>query len=115
MLLDVPETSRDTYGQPSQAPTAIGTFWVDLQPLRGDEMLNVRQIWPLATHLIKLRYTFSAIPANPPRNPNGYILPNMKFQLVKDNRIFNILSALNVEERNIQWLCTVQEHVGATS
>ena len=45
-LFDVPEAVVSSYGVPSQAPVQIGTFWAEVRPLRGREMVNVRSIWP---------------------------------------------------------------------
>jgi hypothetical protein len=114
-LYDVPETSQDSYGQPSLAGSLIGTFWGSCDQLKGQEQLNVRAVWPTATHLVKLRWLGSMIPSSM-GNPSGLIIPRMKFILTKSSAlvgVFGILAAQNVEERNRQWVCTCEEHVGA--
>ena len=113
-LLDVPEATVDSYGQPSQAATAIATVWAEVRPLRGNEQLNVRAVWPTASHLVNLRWLGSLIPASA-GNPNGLILPRMKLRLGLDASILNILFADNVEKRNRSWQLTCEEKVGATS
>ena len=81
-------------------------------------MLNVRQIWATATHHITLNWLADAIPVsadNPGNGTYGYLMPDMKFQMVKDGRIFNIIEALNVNEMDQSWKVVAQEHYGAVS
>jgi head-tail adaptor len=116
-LYDVPESTVDPWGQPSQTPVLIGTYWAEVRMLRGDEMLNVRQMWPTATHIIKMRWLGSSIPASSD-NPASLILPDMKLMLTKNGilvRVFNIVAAQNTEERNREWKITAEEKVGAIS
>lgn len=119
LLFDIPESSTDSWAQPSLAPTQIsssasdGAFAAEVRPLRGNEILNTRQIWPTATHIVKLRFLWSAIPKTPD-NPNGLIVPQMKLQVLLDNSILNILFADNVEKRNHEWVLTCEEHINAT-
>jgi hypothetical protein len=121
LLYDVPESSVDSFGQPSNAPVQIvnpnatdGGFWMEVRPLRGDEMLNVRQIWPLATHIVTSRWLGSTIPTSPD-NPNGFFMPQMKLKLLLDNSILNIEFADNIEKRNRRWELTCSEHIGAST
>ena len=113
-LFDIPESSSDTWGQPAQTPTLLGEFWADIVPLKGEEMLNVRQIWPTATHTVYLRWLGSSIPVTSD-NPNGAILPRMAFKALNGNAILHIVSAINVEYRNRQWKITCEEKIGATA
>lgn len=116
-LFDVPESTVDSFGQPSQAQVFIGNFHVSVRMLQGNEMLNVRQMWPTATHILGMRWVGSAIPATA-NNPGGLVIPDMKFTLTKNGiliRVFNIVAAKNVEERNREWEITAEEKVGATS
>lgn len=105
-LYDVPETTRDAYGQTSLSGTLLGTFWAEVEELQGDEMLNVRQIWPTATHKVTLRWLGSAIPAGGSNNPNRLVLERMYLIDTLDNSRLNILNARNVEKRNRQWVLT---------
>jgi hypothetical protein len=113
-LRDVPESLNDSWSQPSQAPTTIGVFWMEVMPLEGSEILNVRQIWPTATHRVNCRWLGSAIPSTPD-NPNQQIVPSMEIQLELDNSILKVLFAENIEKRNRAWSMICAEHVGATA
>jgi SPP1 family predicted phage head-tail adaptor len=88
-LQDLVETI-DSYGQPVQSWTDLATFWAEVRPLRGQESLNIRQVFATATTLIKHRYLGPAL------DPS----PKQRYRLVKDGRIFNVLDPTNVEERN---------------
>jgi hypothetical protein len=121
LLYDVPEATTDTWGQPSQAAVQIinasasdGGFWAEVRPLRGNEMLNVRQVWPTATHMITMRWLGSAIPVSDD-NPNQQLMPQMKIQLLLDSSWLHFLFAENVEKRNRQWKITAEEKIGATA
>jgi hypothetical protein len=120
-LWDVPEATTDSFGQPSQTATQIvnsaatdGGFWAGVKPLRGNEMLNVRQIWPTATHNVTMRWLGSAIPTSPD-NPQGLIMPQMKIQLILDQSWIHFLFCDNEEKRNRKWLIIGEERIGATS
>lgn len=113
-LYDVPESSTDTWGQPSQETVTIGTFWMEVNPLRGNEMLNVRQIWPTATHRVKCRWLGDSIPVSAD-NPQKQIMPHMKLKCLLDSSILNVVWAENVEKRNRAWEMICEEHIGATS
>ena len=110
ILQDIPELNQDTYGQPSLAPAEICRIWAEVIPLQGDEMLNVRQIWPTATHTVKCRWLGTLIPTSK-TNPSGQILPRMRFQVMSDGSYLNILFADNVEKRNRQWVLRCEEKV----
>ena len=99
-LQDLVETV-DSYGQPIQSWVDVATFWAEVRPLRGQESLNVRQVWATATTLIKHRYLGPAL------DPS----PKQRYKLVKDGRIFNVLDPTNVEERNRSIESVCQEYV----
>lgn len=109
-LYDVPEATRDPYGQPSRAGTSICSFWAEVRPLRGNEMLNVRAMWPTASHTVKCRWLGSLVPVSP-SNPNGAILPRMYLVLELDGSRLDIVFASNVEKRNRMWELTCEEKV----
>lgn len=102
-LQDVPETTQDSYGQPQSTPVSIGTYWAEVNPTAGKEVRNEQQQWPTATHQVKLRWLGPAV----------QIKPQMRFVLVKDGSVLNILNANNTEERDRQWVCYCEEHQGA--
>lgn len=109
-LYDVPESTRDAYGQPSRAGTEICSFWAEVRPLRGNEMLNVRSMWPTATHMVNCRWLGDLIPTSA-SNPNGYILPRMYLSLGLDGSRLDVVFASNVEKRNRMWQLTCEEKV----
>jgi Phage head-tail joining protein len=114
-LWDVPEITQDSYGQPSINGTQItssaadGCFAAEVRMLRGDEQLNVRQLFPTATHQVRMRWLGDAIPTNGSNNPNGLILERMYLIDSLDGSRLNILNANNVEKRNRMWLLTCEE------
>ena len=116
-LYDVPEVSVDSYGQPTTGGTQIvgpgtnGTFAAEVRPLKGDEMLNVRQIWPTATHLVNMRWLGSAIPTNASNNPHGLILPRMYLIAMLDGSRLDVVFAENEEKRNHHWKLTCEEKI----
>jgi head-tail adaptor len=110
ILQDIPETTGDSYGQRSLAPVEIGRFWAFVQPLQGEEKLNVRQIWPTATHEVWMRWLGSQIPTSA-TNPHGLILPRMRLVSILDGAELNIVFAENVEKRNRQWKLVCEEKV----
>ncbi len=85
-----------------------------ITPLKGDEMLNVRQMWPTATHTVEMNWLGSSIPVTA-TNPNGQILPRMAFKALNGNAILHVVNANNTEYRNRQWEITCEEKVGANS
>ena len=126
LLFDVPESttitpSGGTWGQPSQAMVPIlcpssadGSFAARVNPLRGNEILNVRQRWATATHKIEMRWLGSSIPFSDD-NPQKQLMPQMKLQLVLDKSWLNILFAENIDKRNRAWELICEEHVGASA
>lgn len=116
-LVDVPETTVSSYGQPSYTGTTIGTFHGSVRQLKGDEILNVRQMFPSATHIVEMDWLGSAIPTTA-QNPASLILPQMKLLLKKNSvliKVLNIVAAENVDEKNYAWKLTCEEYVGAIS
>ncbi len=113
-LYDRPEATTDTWGQPSPTPVLIGTFWAEIVPLAGNEMLNVRQMWPTATHTVYILWLGSSISPTD-NNPQGEIIPSMTIKARLDNSYLNVINANNTEYRNRQWKITCEEKVGAIS
>lgn len=99
-LQDLVET-QDTYGQPIQSWVDVITCWAEVRPLRGSELLNVKQNWATASHFVNHRYLGATI------RPN----PKQRYKLTKDGRILNILNVNNVEERNRAYEVTCEEYV----
>jgi SPP1 family predicted phage head-tail adaptor len=99
-LQDLVET-LDSYGQPIQGWADVATFSAEVRPLRGVEVLNIKQVWATASHFVNHRYL------GPDIKPN----PKQRYKLLKDQRIFNILNVNNVEERNRSYEVTCEEYV----
>jgi SPP1 family predicted phage head-tail adaptor len=91
----------DTYGQPVQTWQPVQTMWAEVRFLRGQELLNVRQGWATATHIISCRWQGASFAPS----------PTMRLLLGKDSRIFNVLAFQNAEERNRQCIFTCEEYV----
>lgn len=114
MLLDVNEATVDEWGQPVQPTVEIAEVWLQVEPLRGMDLVANHQVNNLATHKVTLRWLGSLIPSTPD-NPFGLLRPKMKFQLIKDNSILNILSATDEEKAGRKWICICAERIGATT
>jgi|SRR5579883_384234 len=85
-LQSVSETP-DSFGQPQETWSNVGTFWSYVKPLTGRELVQAKQIHALTTHSITLRYQ-----------------PSTSFKatqrLIYKGRTFNLLQVLNRDERN---------------
>ena len=80
-------TTRDTTGQPvaswSDTSTDQRAF---IRPLRGNELMIARQVTPQVTHEITMR--------------NPALTHDQRLQEAGGTRTFNILSIINVNERD---------------
>jgi head-tail adaptor len=94
----------DSYGQPIQSWTTLATFSAEVRPLKGSEILNIKQVWATASHFIKHRYLGVALDPNPKQR---YLLQKPG----EPQRIFNILNSNNVEERNRSHESICEEYV----
>lgn len=79
------DREADSHGQLADKWTNGNTYWAEVKPLSGRALVNAQQTRHDATHQITTRYTGSIDPA----------LNRWKW----GSRIFNIISALNTEER----------------
>lgn len=116
-LLDVPESATDTYGQPTMEPVLIDHFWAEITPIlsRGRELVAVKQVYPTATHVVRMNWLGDAIPSTPD-NPYRKVLTRMKLIVDEDGTVLNIVSvALDNLEANRQWVMVCQEREGATT
>ena len=100
ILQDLVET-LDSYGQPVQSWVDVASFWAEVRSLRGAEILNIKQTWATASHIVKHRYLGpSIIPG-----------PKQRLTLLKDGTILNILNVNNIEERDRGYEVTCEEYV----
>lgn len=95
-------SSGDSYNQPrltwSDAPSPGATFRAEVRPLSGREAADAKQVSAEATHQVTMRH------------PGFKITP--KHRVLFDGRKFNIKSALNVGERDVEWRLLCQEALG---
>ena len=79
-------TTEDSYGEVTEDPTTTEcTVWGSIEPLSGRELLLAQQIQATVTHRVRIRY-------------HSGLDPSM--QIVFGTRTFDILSIINLEERN---------------
>lgn len=116
-LYDTPETTQDTYLQPSTTGVQIvntgaadGFFWARIEPFRGQELEVVRQMWSTATHKVGLLWIQSYIPTTP-NNPYSRLLPRMYIVEQEYQMRIDFLQCDNVELRDRAWECIGTEKV----
>lgn len=115
MLLDVPEATEDSYGQPVMDAVEIGEFYASIMPIlsRGREIMAIKQVYPQSTHIITMDQTGDAIPSTPD-NPAGDVLTRMKLQDKSDSKIYNIITAA-IDPDSRGWVLVCMKHEGATT
>lgn len=76
--------------------SSLDRAWAEVKPLSGTELYKARQATAEVTHQITMRWRAGITPA---------------LRIFFNSRYFEILSAINVEERNreLQLLC--KEHI----
>ena len=79
-------TTQNAAGEPSGTWSASSYAYAAIWPLRGSEYLNASQERSSVTHRVRIRYLSGLAPEN-----------RIKF----GSRYFNIVSIINVDERNI--------------
>lgn len=91
-----PGENRDaTYGDPQPAWGPVAEVWASVKPLSGREAMLAQQLQPDVTHAVRLRYRAGVGP---------------ECRLVLKGRKLNVVSVLNVEERDrsLELLCIEQ-------
>lgn len=86
IIQEVVET-QDTYGQATKSYNDLGTRYASISPVNGTENKQGQQINAQVTHKINMRYT---------------PLVTVKTRLLFGNRVFNIISVKNKDERNLE-------------
>jgi head-tail adaptor len=99
VTLQAPAASEtfDSFSQPIQSWTTIGTFFAWIRPLMGREAVVAKQVKAEATHGITMNWLGSSVSPNP------------TYQILYNGRVFGIIQVINVEERNIQYDIIAQE------
>lgn len=78
---------NDTFGQPIPAWSALyQNVKANVEPLNGQELFEARQLYSEVTHRITARYVPGV---------------TTKHRVLWGTRVFDILAALNLEERNL--------------
>lgn len=78
---------QDDYGQPSEQPEEVLKTRANIRPIVGKQFFEADIINHSITHKIRMRY-------------NSKVKPEM--QVVYMGRIFDILSVINYQERNVE-------------
>ncbi len=85
------------YGSPSTTWDTVCSFRGEIKPLSGRELEFAKQISANVTHQVRTRWQ------------DGFLVSD---RLNFNDRIFGILSILNVEERGIEMQILCSENVG---
>lgn len=85
VIIEQPIEAADGAGGLQVTWQEFTTIWAEIFPRRADEQLFAGQLAKLASHKISVRYLSGL---------------NTKMRINFDGRIFNIVSILNINERN---------------
>lgn len=86
--------TRDSFGAEVEAWVDIGTVWASIEPLSGREFFAAQQVNAEVSTKITLRYRTG-------------IKPEMRVLFA--GRVFEIVSVINLEEKNIQLVLMCEE------
>ncbi len=100
ITLQKPVIIKDSIGQEVEEWREVATVWASVEPLSGKEYFNAQQVNSEISNKIIIRY-----------------INDLSSQWVVQfgDRIFNILSVINFEERNIYLQLLCSEKVGLTN
>ncbi len=87
ITLQTKSSALDAYGQPSLTYTKLTDAWGDLRSLNGSEILTAQQQGAEITHKVMLNWTPNVATFGPDD------------RVVYGNRVFDVLSVLDVEGR----------------
>ena len=87
ITIQSPPTALDAMNQPTGSYTTVATMWASIDPISGREYFAMQAVQSEVTHKITIRYC-------------SLVKPNM--QVLFGTRVFQIVSVLNLEERNIE-------------
>lgn len=108
-LQDIPQDTRDSYGQALNTPVTIGTYWAYILPITGTkggrevQILAQHQNWPYGLYEVKLEWLGADV----------ILKPNMRFVTEFLGLVLNIISAVNMGPPDKRWVCFCKEHSGA--
>lgn len=87
---------QNTYGEATKVWTTYATVWARIQPLKGNEALLAQQIKAELSHRLTIRYNSSV---------------KAKHRVKFNERIFDVNSVRNLDERNVEQELMVKEAV----
>lgn len=88
--------TRNSYGEETLSWVTEASVWCSIEPLTGREYFQAQQVQSQVTHKIMLRYYKGLRP---------------DWRILFGTRTFNIVSVINVEERNIEMVLMATEFV----
>lgn len=100
LSVEVLTTSKDSTGDPVETWTAVATVRGLVQPATGTETMVADQLRTEISHGITVRH------------PGFRINPGMH-RIRMQGRVFNIVQARNIDERDREWRLTAMEFVAA--
>ena len=95
VVIQEPDNCVDAYGGPSHGWSDVARVFADIRPVRGQERLETLQVSADVTHTVIMRYRSGVTP---------------KMRIRYGTRLLNVISVLNVGERNkqLELLCSEQ-------
>ena len=83
---------NEAFGEPAESWEEVWKVWGDIRPMQGNEYVQAQQAQSSVSHKITTRYFPGA---------------NSQMRLVHGERVYNVESVVNVDERNrfLEWMC----------
>jgi len=92
----VTESTANVYGETTKTWTTAETAQAAITPLSGNELLLAKQASERVTHRVEMHYTSTVVP---------------RARLTYGDRVLNVESVLNTEERGRQLVVMCSEEV----
>jgi len=92
----ITESTADVYGATTKTWTTAETVQAAITPLSGNELLIAKQASERVTHRVEMHHTSTVVP---------------RARLKYGDRVLNVESVLNTEERDRQLVCMCSEEV----
>lgn len=89
-------TTRDSFGAEIEAWVDIATVWASVEPLTGREYFQMQQINTEISTKVTMRFKAGV---------------TVKMRLIYNNRIFEIISLINTEEKDVQLVLMCREMI----
>lgn len=98
-LLSASAGTQSMSGQLATTYTTVGTYWANVRPLTGRELVNAKQVKATISHEITMRQV-------------GSIKATDRLQFQGTARLFNVESVIRVGEQNAFYLIHATELIG---